>query len=353
MKRALLLPYRYLGDALLAVPLARSLRQAGYRVEWLVHDGAQSLFEAQPFADEVHVLRSKGSWSLGRSLWRNYALAFVVNGTDRLTALGRIAGRRVYATLTEDRFADAWKRWCCTDWQPFTPDTHTLCYVNGLARLAGLEENWHAALQWSRQDEILALNACRVSAGGYALLHPFSRLRYKHWPDACWRQLIRRLLAHGLDVLITGSAADRQAAEACFASLDAGGGAGRVRLCCGERNWRELSALAARAAVYVGVDTVNTHLAAGSGARVVALFGPTNPCLWGPWPRGMRVRQPWRRYVEGGVQRQGNICLLQGLARACIPCQREGCEGKAERSLCLEEMEVDRVWSACRESMDG
>lgn len=44
----------------------------------------------------------------------------------------------------------------------------------------------------------------------------------------------------------------------------------------------------AHARLYVGNDSGITHLAAGLGAPVVALFGPTDPAAWGP--RGVRVR---------------------------------------------------------------
>jgi len=38
------------------------------------------------------------------------------------------------------------------------------------------------------------------------------------------------------------------------------------------------------ARLYVGPDTSVTHLAAASGCPTIALFGPTDPRLWGPWP---------------------------------------------------------------------
>lgn len=50
----------------------------------------------------------------------------------------------------------------------------------------------------------------------------------------------------------------------------------------------ELAGLLAGCAAYVGNDSGITHLAAAVGIRTVALFGPSDPAIWGP--RGPHVR---------------------------------------------------------------
>ena len=45
---------------------------------------------------------------------------------------------------------------------------------------------------------------------------------------------------------------------------------------------RDVAALAAHSLVWVGNDSGTTHLAAAAGARVIALFGPTDPAIWAP-----------------------------------------------------------------------
>ena len=51
-------------------------------------------------------------------------------------------------------------------------------------------------------------------------------------------------------------------------------------------------------------------MAAIAGAPVVALFGPTNPDIWGPWPKNHRtIITPFRR---DGFQRVGNVYIAKG-----------------------------------------
>ena len=52
-------------------------------------------------------------------------------------------------------------------------------------------------------------------------------------------------------------------------------------------NLYDLAVWPAGARLYVGNDFGVTHLAAAVGTPVVALFGPTDPAIWGP--RGERV----------------------------------------------------------------
>lgn len=57
-----------------------------------------------------------------------------------------------------------------------------------------------------------------------------------------------------------------------------------MRLC-------ELAGCLAAAARYVGNDSGITHLAAAAGCPVLALFGPTDPRIWGPRGGWVEIRQ--------------------------------------------------------------
>jgi ADP-heptose:LPS heptosyltransferase len=51
----------------------------------------------------------------------------------------------------------------------------------------------------------------------------------------------------------------------------------------------ELGCWLADARVYIGNDAGTTHLAAAVGSPVVAIFGPTDPGLWAPRGRHVRI----------------------------------------------------------------
>jgi heptosyltransferase-3 len=95
-----------------------------------------------------------------------------------------------------------------------------------------------------------------------------------------------------------------------------------------------------RAKLFVGPDTSASHIAAATGTPTIALFGPSNPVRWGPWPKGWTGNSPWEM---SGSALKGNVYLLQG-AGACVPCKLEGCDANVDSwSDCLLTLDANSV----------
>jgi heptosyltransferase-3 len=170
------------------------------------------------------------------------------------------------------------------------------------------------------------------------VIHAAPMFRYKQWTKDGWRKLAAALAGQGLSVIATGGPADDERRY-----LDDVWNAANVTRLDGRLDWPQLAGLLAKARVYVGPDTSVTHLAAASGCPTVALFGPTDPRLWGPWPAG-GLDRPWA--AAGTIQQRGNVLLVQH-AFPCTPCQLEGCERRlGSYSACMDNLHVEKVLSA-------
>ena len=107
----------------------------------------------------------------------------------------------------------------------------------------------------------------------------------------------------------------------------------------------QLAFLLSDSKIYIGPDTVVTHMAAALGVPTVALFGPSNPVKWGPWPKAWNLTNP---FIPIGSQQRNNVCLIQGTG-ACVPCFKEGCDSHINsRSQCLENLAAEQVITAVR-----
>jgi ADP-heptose:LPS heptosyltransferase len=166
-----------------------------------------------------------------------------------------------------------------------------------------------AARAWAMQWQAAALGA-----RPFAILHAGSGSRRKNWPVEQWAEAIGALSRDrccNLEWVLTGGPADEEAvsaAQLAFAER-------HLRaLTVTELSLESLAGLVARASLYLGNDSGVTHLAAGLGTPVVAVFGPTNPVYWRP--RGPRVR------VLGGNETAGPLLPL-GSALAKWPTSPE------------------------------
>ena len=110
---------------------------------------------------------------------------------------------------------------------------------------------------------------CTARPRQSAVIHPFSGSRRKNWPLERFREVARRL-ATVLPVEWCAGPEEKLADARRFDDL------------------YELACWLSGARVYLGNDSGITHLAAAVGTPVVALFGPTDPRVWAP--RGRRVR---------------------------------------------------------------
>jgi heptosyltransferase-3 len=132
----------------------------------------------------------------------------------------------------------------------------------------------------------------QISPSAAICIDPFAPMfAYKEWTRDGWRAVAAGLAARGLSIVALGGPgeAERQYLE------DVWRGVAPVH----QVEWPEMMNLLSRARVYVGPDTSVTHLATAAGCRTVALFGPTDPRVWGPWPVG-GLTTPWA--ASGTIQ---------------------------------------------------
>lgn len=354
-RRILLACPQRIGDVLLATPLARSLKRAWpeARLDMLVLRGTAGALEGNPdVAEIIEMSRGDGfaaQLAQWRRLWRKYDLALSPLPTDRARMACRIAGRRC-AGVIEHRMQDRFKAALLDRWTYFDDlDTHTVVMGLRMADLLGIApvaEVVPPSASWpSAAAKLGALSTGRR----YAVLHPCPKFNYKRWTPEGWSALARWLMARGLGVVLTGGpdAAEREYVDGIVRAIgDDGHHDSGVLNVAGRLSLGETAELIRRAALFVGPDTAVTHIAAATGAPTLALFGPSNPVKWGPWPVGGHDgASPWPRRGSG---RQGNVYLLQGEnARGCVPCLREGCERHIDSgSDCLQNLSVARVIAA-------
>jgi heptosyltransferase-3 len=342
----LVITLRRLGDTLLTTPLVRVLRRSFPKatLDMLVFSGSDRILMGNPDINNVMAVPQRMSVmqtiALASRLWRRYDLAISTQAGDRPTFFSLVAGRRRIGFVPcAGEIGAWWKSWVHDCPVPEEAKNHR---VNELLRLA-------AALNLDGRADIVLPQRHSVDIdtppSPYAVLHAHPMYRYKQWTEAGWRALAQAIAARGLALVATGSS---DIAERSYLDVLWAPGGIPIKRLDGRLDWPQLAELLAGAAIYVGPDTSMTHLAAAAGCATVALYGPTDPRLWGPWPVG-GLDQSWA--AASSIQRRRNVWLVQN-SLPCTPCQKEGCGRHLEsHSQCLDELTARQVLVAVDQAL--
>ncbi|HEX9080616.1 MAG TPA: glycosyltransferase family 9 protein [Desulfuromonadaceae bacterium] len=329
----------------MTTPLACSIKthQPEARVDYLVFAGTEGILAKNPYVDRVMTMpRGSRDTAFVASLWHRYDVALATNPSDRMTLFGVVAGKRSYGLL-QGLPAEWWKRLFLTGWRRYDDRNHVVPGILSLLDGPGIPKQPRVVMGFDADDETFVRT--RLAGGAYVVLHPYSRSGCKFWGAEKWGALaglIHDRLGLRTVFTVTPDPADRAFLERIAAAAPTG-----IEWFPEPFSLNQLAAAIAGSAAYVGIDTAATHIAAAVGAPTVAIFGPTLTRYWAPWPNGCRESSPFGD--GGGVQRVGNVTVVQK-PWECVPCNRESCAiSRRDRMECLEEITPEEVF---REVMD-
>lgn len=340
--RILVISLRRIGDLLLTTPLIRSLRRAWpeAEIDVLVFANTAGIIAGNPDITRVITMPQRPtmmeSVRLFARLWRRYDIAVSTQSGDRPTLFAFAAAPLRAGVTTGD---DPWLARTLKGLalQRSVPAADKLHRVEQMLRLADV-------LEIPRIAELVCPAAAPTSpvvdGGNFALIHATPMFTYKEWTPDGWREIAAELTERGLSVVAIGGPGEteRRYLEEIWR------GVAPIH----QVEWPEMMNLLARARVYIGPDTSVTHLAAAAGRRTIALFGPTDPRVWGPWPIG-GLAEPWA--ASGTIQNRGNVWIVQN-PLPCMPCTLEGCERHIRSySTCLDELMPKQVLAAIDQAL--
>ncbi|RZJ09350.1 MAG: lipopolysaccharide heptosyltransferase family protein [Rubrivivax sp.] len=290
----------FVGDTVLSVPALRLLEQHGYRLELVGKGWARGLLEAEGWtvhvrpnglADRIAQLRElrQRFHAEDRSFNRRAnTLLFPYAFSAALDA--RLAGLHAEGHGGEGR------TWLMKRGHPRREARHTLVEYWELAcDFLGIEAEPPVDIDLKVSDAQHALakallDAHGLAAGRFVLICPFANGRVefldRSWP--AFPEFVRRVHLAGRTVVIVPGPAEVEGARQLYPDA--------VRLdgvALGVYN-----ALLRKAGIVVSNDTGPAHMAAGVGARLVSVLGPTDPGRWAPWGSTVILKRRWPEWAS-------------------------------------------------------
>jgi heptosyltransferase III len=317
------------------------------QIDMLVFNGKAGILAGNSTINNMIEVPDKPNFSeyiqLLKNIFRQYDVAFVTQASDRAHLFGLLSAKMRIGLLPTNKNHQWWKKIICKHWQILDDDnTHTVTQNLLLADCAGIELSYDVVPPFDAKSADYCKTQFNLDAKNfdYVMIHPYPMWQYKLWTITGWQALIAHFHTLGLHVVISsGNAAD----ELAYCNEIAQKFSQGITNLNGKTSFADAAFLLKHASAYVGMDTVMTHLAAASCAPTLALFGPTNPIKWAPWPFGYHDKKsPWQHHSQQ-YQQVNNVLLLQGLGD-CVPCHKAGCDDhNKSRSQCLDELSTSRV----------
>ena len=369
-KKVLFIATRQIGDVLVTTPLISKARELWPNAEFhfLGYRGKLDMLYGNPNIAKIIETSDHPSFgeylTLLNRLFQRYDLAIITQPSDRAYIYGLLAAFRRVGVLgghpqgkdAEDKSKrsksdqqNAWKKFICMhtiDVDYFNQHVITEKLRLLEAFFINPADLFSKGIMVTPPDgEVLMPGIANALVQPYVVVHPGPLTAYKRRPLAHWQHLISYLVKKGFQVVLSGSPAkqDVQLNHDIISLLD-DVTAAKVINAAAKLSIPQAGTLLRGAALYIGVDTSITHLAAACNTPTITLFGATPPTNFGPWPNGFIGEQPYQ--LRARSQTVGNVTILQGPGE-CVPCRKAGCLDRADsNSECLDFLEPAQVIAA-------
>jgi heptosyltransferase III len=346
-RKILVIIQRSNGDVFLSLSLINILyKHFNFpKIDLLVNDDTISVAKIFPNINFIHKFSYKEKHEnrlnqekeIISNIFRKYDLCINLTASDRSVFYCLLASKNSISAIEKNDRKSWWKKLLLTSFYYFDNDKHIL--YNNLESLNILDIS-HKPFQECPvlSDEIIQkvknkLNVLKISK--FVIFHPSAQYDYKIYPDYQRERLLRLLNNLDLSILVTGS----------NNKIDLGikekiPDLKNVFNFIGETSLEEYFALSQLSLAYIGMDTLNMHIAAAQNKRVFAIYGPTNLKMWAPWSNKSKSASK----ENMPLQTYENITIFQA-GLPCVPCGKAGCDDKHGRSECLHVIDPEKIFN--------
>jgi heptosyltransferase III len=337
-KKILIIIQRSNGDVFLSLNLINELLNfyKNSQIDLFVNDDTLAVAELIPQVSNIFTFsyrkKNNARWSqefaIFSSIYRKYDLSISLTASDRSVLYALFASQNSISVIENNNRKSWWKKIFLNKYYHFNQDRHV--FINNMTPLDLLNINYSYTLQpIEASDAVLKKMKnilSKIKVKDFIIFHPSAQYSYKIYPKHLREELLKYLNNLGVAVLVTGAKNKIDIEiKLNLPSLP------NIYDFIGETSLEEYIALSHLAKAYVGMDTLNMHIASSQNKRIFAIFGPTKLSNWSPWSNELNTAAS----NNFPVQTYGNISIFQA-KKPCVACGLAGCNDDHGKSECLD-----------------
>jgi lipopolysaccharide heptosyltransferase II len=290
VRRVLVVRLRSIGDTVLATPTLHALRRflPDARLDVLLEDWVAPLLDGFWEVDNVITVERKSTASRARvaRLLRStrYDVAYNLHGGTTATFLTRATGARHRVGYADYRYSRLYNHAAPHPYALWGREqVHSVEQQLALAGWTGVPVTDLPPTRLYVTPEASSSISAKLLAAGIdlavplALIHPAAAFDTKQWATENFARITEELHEHGL----TSVAVSAPNEAGVVAALQQNSAAPVTSFT--DLSLPEVTALAARARLFVGNDSGIAHIAAAVRCPSVVIFGSSNVTHWSPW----------------------------------------------------------------------
>ncbi len=346
INKILIIVQRSNGDVFLSSPLINALYKHYNhpQIDLLVNDDTLAIAKTLKHINNIHLFsyKKKRENRLGqekdiiKAIYKKYDLSINLTASDRSVIYAILASSFSISAVEKKSKKSWWKNLFLTKSYPFDVSLPIVKNNTASLELLGIKnktiEVRSSYSQAAKENIFKKLKQLNINK--FIIFHPSAQYEYKIYPKTLRNKLLELLNTLNIPIIITGAKSKLDLSiKSELPSLT------NIHDFIGTTSLDELFALSDLSEAYIGMDTLNMHIAASFNKKIFAIFGPTILDTWSPWCNELQTNTS----INTQKQTYGNITIFQA-NMDCVACGLAGCNDKHGKSDCLYAISPEMIF---------
>jgi len=346
ISKILIIIQRSNGDVFLSSPLINALYRYYNKpqIDLLVNDDTLATAKTLNHINNIYLFSYKKKKenpilqeiNIIKKIYKKYDLSINLTSSDRSVLYSIFASKFSISAIEKSNKKSWWKKLFLSKYYFFDKTKHILKKNTMGLKLLNIpndkiivESNYSQVAKEKITQKLQELNIDK-----FLIFHPSAQYDYKIYPENLRNKLLALLNDLSFPIIITGSKNKLDAKiKSSIPKLD------NIYDFMGETSLEEYISLSQLSCGYIGMDTLNMHIASSQNKRIFAIFGPTILSIWSPWSNKMQINAT----INKPQQTYGNITIFQADMQ-CVACGKTGCDDRHGKSDCLDKIEPEIIF---------